>query len=135
LIASDGEASSATANATVTIQNQLPLADAGPDQAVRKDTRVVLNGTASADTDGSVVSYSWQQLSGPPVKLRNADSAVADFRAPDFKDKDDESGQGGDSDKEKDKGKDKSAQLTFRLTVIDNDGGKSADQVIVTVSR
>jgi subtilisin family serine protease len=115
LVVNDGEANSARASATVTIQNQRPLAAAGEDRSVHEKTRVFLNGTASVDPDGSIVGYRWRQISGPSVRLDNAARAVADFRAP-------KPGHG-------------SAQLGFELTVIDNDGGTAVDQLVITVTR
>jgi PKD repeat protein len=118
LIANDGETNSSPASAIVTIQNQLPLANAGADQTVRRVTQVLLNGAASADVDGTVVGYQWQQAAGPTVTLNQANSAVANFLAPDLRGR-----------------HTNPLQLTFSLTVTDNDGGQSVDQVVITVTR
>ena len=62
------------------------MADAGQDQIVKPRSIVNLNATQSKDSDGTIVSYSWIQLSGnPTVALRNADSPVATFEIPDVK--------------------------------------------------
>jgi len=90
-----------------------PVADAGQDQIVKARSIVNLNAAQSKDSDGTIVSYSWIQLSGnPTVALRNADSPVATFEIPDVK-----------SD----------SKLSFRLTVVDNDKLGDSDTVNVIV--
>ena len=44
-----------------------PIADAGPDQRITlpKDS-ALLDGSASADPDGSIVEYKWSKVAGPP---------------------------------------------------------------------
>ncbi len=116
LVASDGEASSSPATATVTILNRPPVANAGPDQTVRKETTTRLNGTGSSDPDGTITGYLWRQVSGPSVRLRNASSAIADFRAPEPKSRN-------------------PVTLVFELRVTDNNGATATDQVTVTVTR
>jgi K319-like protein len=92
-----------------------PVADAGQDQIVKARSIVNLNAAHSKDSDGTIVSYSWIQLSGnPTVALRNADSPVATFEIPDVK-----------SD----------SKLSFRLTVVDNDKLSGSDTVNVIVKR
>jgi len=93
--------------------NQAPIADAGPDQAVNEGEGVTLDGSASSDPDGVVVSYSWSQTAGPGVTLSNSTSAQPSFTAPDV-------GPGGQS-------------LTFQLTVTDNGGLQATDTCTVHV--
>jgi hypothetical protein len=45
--------------------NGAPLANAGPDQTVRVNDTVALNGAASSDPDGNALSYSWAFTSRP----------------------------------------------------------------------
>ncbi|GGE93908.1 hypothetical protein GCM10011383_00740 [Hymenobacter cavernae] len=46
--------------------NQAPVANAGANQSVTLPANsVTLNGTASIDVDGTIVSYLWSQVSGP----------------------------------------------------------------------
>lgn len=64
----------ATASDTVVINvnpvgNQGPTANAGADQNVTVDNMVTLNGSGSSDSDGTIASYSWTQISGPTVTL------------------------------------------------------------------
>ncbi|RYZ53837.1 MAG: T9SS type A sorting domain-containing protein, partial [Sphingobacteriales bacterium] len=56
-----------TVNVTVNpASNQLPVANAGTDIVkTLPDNSVQLNGGASTDADGSIVSYQWSKLSGP----------------------------------------------------------------------
>ncbi|MDD5133751.1 MAG: PKD domain-containing protein, partial [Candidatus Nanoarchaeia archaeon] len=45
--------------------NLIPIANAGPDQSVTTSTLVNLDGSASSDSDGTIVSYSWSIISSP----------------------------------------------------------------------
>ena len=118
--ASDPDSANNTASVTTSVvaaPNQVPVANAGPDRTVRRNSgSVTLDGRASYDPDGSVVSYQWQQLSGYPVKLSNASSARPSFSIP--------------------KGISPLPNaLVFRLTVTDNAGGTASDTVRITVKR
>ena len=62
--------------------NQVPLADAGPDQTLGEETAVTLDGTASSDPDAEALGYAWTQVGGPPVALSDAGSARPRFTAP-----------------------------------------------------
>ena len=97
-------------------ENQAPSADAGSNQSVSPRIRVYLDGSGSSDADGDIVSYAWTQLSGKSVRLRNANSAVANFRAPRVK-------------------RGQTRLLTFELTVTDDDGATATSQVSVSVTR
>jgi hypothetical protein len=65
----------------ILIRNITTQAEAGPDIAVREDTVVELDGTASATTSGEL-TYEWTQETGPRVILSGADSRCASFVAP-----------------------------------------------------
>ncbi len=55
--------------------NIAPVADAGPDLIVQlPDTFATLNGSGN-DVDGTVVSYAWTQVVGPPAGLLGASTA------------------------------------------------------------
>lgn len=98
------------------VGNLAPDAKAGPDQTVQSRTKsVTLNGSASKDQDGSIVAYSWKQVSGPGVKLTNANQAVAKFSLP--------------------KIAKYPATLVFELTVTDNQAAQSSDSVTVTIVK
>lgn len=92
--------------------NVAPTVNAGTDQTVNEAIAVTLAGSAT-DSDGSVSTYAWTQLSGPTVSLTNAGSASANFVAP---------------------GVSAATVLTFRLTATDNDGASASDDVQVTVN-
>lgn len=96
--------------------NQAPLADAGTDQTVTSYDTVYLDGSGSSDPDGSIASYQWHQVSGRSVSLTNADAAVASFVAPRVR-------------------RNRTRTLRFELTVTDDQGASSTDQVTITVSR
>ena len=63
---SDG-ASSDTDSVVITAEppNNLPVADAGPDQSVPIGASVVLDGTGSVDPDNDVLNYTWRFKSKP----------------------------------------------------------------------
>ncbi len=98
---------------SVMIQNQMPLANAGPDQSVSKGAVVHLEGGNSSDPEYDLASYRWVQQSGPTVVLDNADSARASFTAP-------EVGVDG-------------ATLSFVLEVTDGGGLSDTDSCTVNV--
>jgi hypothetical protein len=63
-------------------QNRGIVIAQGIDADVPERTTAVLDGTASFSTGGDIVKYQWTQLSGPPVAIKDASSAVATFDAP-----------------------------------------------------
>jgi hypothetical protein len=69
-----------TANATVQVVvdgRQPPVANAGPNQTTSETTGVQLNGSASYDPAGTIVGWSWTQISGlGGVTVVNATSAT-----------------------------------------------------------
>jgi len=91
--------------------NQAPTANAGPDQSADEGATVNLS-AMGADSDGTIVSYSWQQESGTTVTITNADMANASFIAPMVA---------------------ASEDLVFRVTVTDDDGATGSDTVSVSV--
>lgn len=94
--------------------NYVPVARAGPDKEVNDGTAgVTLDGTSSSDLDGSITSFQWKQVSGQPtVSLTGANTAKASFNAPILT---------------------SNAVLSFRLTVTDDKGASSYDEVNVTI--
>jgi len=109
-----GLKSTDTAIVNVTNGNLPPVANAGGNRTVNEGIQVTLNGSASNDPDGTIVSFQWVQVGGPAVSLANAASATPAFTAPNV-------GPNG-------------AALTFRLTVIDDGGLQAVDTSIVNVS-
>jgi hypothetical protein len=90
-----------------------PTANAGNDLFVIQQDIVQLDGSASADPDGSIAAYSWTQTAGTAVVLWDADTASPVFTP-----------AAGDTPKE----------LTFELTVTDNLGLTDQDTIIITIS-
>jgi lysophospholipase L1-like esterase len=95
------------------VANAAPVANAGPDQTVDELAVVTLDGSASTDPDGTIVSYTWTQTAGTPVALDETTPAAPTFTAPDL-----------DADE----------TLTFSLVVADDNGATSAaDSVNIDV--
>ncbi|NOJ21633.1 glycosyl hydrolase family 18 protein [Vibrio coralliilyticus] len=92
--------------------NRAPVAAAGADVSVIGPASVVLDGSSSSDSDGSVASYAWEQLSGTSVSLTGANTAQASFDVAEVA---------------------QTETLTFKLTVTDNEGATGTDTVVVTV--
>ncbi|MGZ5285646.1 MAG: PKD domain-containing protein, partial [Flavisolibacter sp.] len=92
--------------------NQAPVARAGNDAAITLPVNsTTLNGTTSTDPDGSISQYTWSKISGPAqFAFSNANSAsttVSNLAA---------------------------GTYVFRLTVLDNGGKTSTDDVSVVVN-
>jgi len=101
-----------TVNITVTLPNNPPVANAGPDQSITLPINTVnLNGTASSDVDGTVTSFAWSKISGPAsytiVNSFGSTTAVNNLT------------QG---------------TYAFRLVVTDNNGGTDDDTVLINVN-
>ncbi|WP_210441952.1 glycosyl hydrolase family 18 protein [Vibrio crassostreae] len=93
--------------------NRKPTAAAGADQSVEGPASVSLDGSASKDSDGTIASYAWSQVSGTAVTLTNANAAVASFDVVEVAQQE---------------------VLTFSLTVTDNEGATATDTAVVTVT-
>lgn len=66
------------------VSNTAPVANAGEDQTVDKQSRVTVDGSNSSDPDGDALTYSWRQTSGPAITLDTA-NPMQSFTAPDVK--------------------------------------------------
>ncbi len=113
LIVSDGKANSVPDEVKIFVQqsgNRSPVANAGPDIVVFGGGIAKLDGSASFDPDGDVITYNWYQVSGDPVTLDGADTATPGFTAPN-----------------------KQTILKFVLIVSDGKSFSQPDEVIVRV--
>lgn len=91
--------------------NAAPNASAGADFVLNQGETGLLDGSLSSDEDGRVEQFVWQQIAGPTIIVINADSSTPSFVAPNA-----------------------AALLTFKLTVTDNDGTSTDDNVSVAVN-
>ncbi len=89
--------------------NQPPVANAGSDTSIYlPDDALVLAGTG-ADSDGTIVSYSWSIVSGAAHLLTNSNAATANLSSL------------------------QQGIYEFELTVTDNDGATAKDTIKITV--
>ena len=99
-------------NAAPPPPNVRPVSNAGADQSITLPTSAVtLNGAASSDADGTIVSFSWTKISGPAlfsIGNPNASTTVVSNLM-----------QG---------------VYLFKLTVTDNSGATDDDTIAVTVN-
>ena len=94
--------------------NNPPLADAGEDQNVTAGETVALDGSASVDYDGDILSYRWTQTGGTIVILDDPAAVNPSFTAPPV-----------DSQGE---------ILIFKLVITDDGGLKSSSECIIDVT-
>jgi hypothetical protein len=108
LTVTDDHGATATDNMTLTVINEAPVADAGPDQTVGvkgRTTTVALDGSSSADPEGGPLSYVWT-LDGQIVG--SGQVAQADVPA---------------------------GTHVFTLTVTDDHGATNSDTMVVTAVK
>ena len=82
LTVNDGQSSSTSATAIVTVMNHAPVGSAGADATVAANAPVALDGAGSSDADGDPLTYKWVQTAGPSVSLSSSSSANPTFVAP-----------------------------------------------------
>ncbi len=110
LTVTDGASRTSTDTVTIRVPYHPPTANAGQNQTVQPRAEVTLDGSASTHPRGFDLIYSWSQLTGETVNLRNADWESPSFTAPDGH-----------------------AVLTFMLEVIEYGESVSNDTVTITV--
>ncbi len=97
-----------------TTGNSPPNVEAGQTQNVTERQVVTLNAVAT-DTDGTISSYLWAQISGQPVETSDPTVSQLTFTAPTI--------LGGGSQQ----------VLEFEVTVTDNDGAVDTDSVAISI--
>lgn len=109
----DDDGDTADGSVTITVNpNVPPSANAGADMTYVEQHPVALDGSTSSDSDGTITSALWTQLSGPTVTLTNADTQTAGFTGPDIT---------------------TDTTLEFSLKVTDNTGDFHEDTVIISL--
>ena len=93
------------------VDNDPPIANAGPDQTVDENTLVTLSGSGT-DPDGTIEFYEWLQIDGTTVHLSDPYALNPSFTAPDVA---------------------FAEQLVFALTVVDDAFDLATDTVTITV--
>ncbi len=101
-----------TVNAAPPLPNQPPVANAGTDISITLPTSSTsLNGTASYDPDGTIVTYNWTKVSGVgAITVLNPNTATPSVIGL------------------------TAGQFVFQLMVTDNNGATATDQVTITVN-
>ncbi|GAA0894018.1 hypothetical protein GCM10009122_36980 [Fulvivirga kasyanovii] len=89
--------------------NSPPTANAGSDKTINLPTNSTTLAGSGSDSDGSVASYAWSQISGPSATLANQNTATLSLSNL------------------------VEGNYEFRLTVTDDDGATGTDNVLVTV--
>ncbi|HET6999701.1 MAG TPA: PKD domain-containing protein, partial [Puia sp.] len=102
-----------TVNPAVAKVNLIPVADAGASDTIQLPTNTyTLNASGSADPDGTITSYHWQQISGPntasSTSMNNPVVTLSNLQA---------------------------GQYQFQLTVTDNSGITSTAAMQLTVEQ
>ena len=116
LTVSDAEGLTATDTVTITVtdaepppaENVAPVADAGTAQTVDEGDTVTFDGSASADSDGTIASYVWTFTYNGTAQTLTGAAPTFDFEI--------------------------AGTYTVTLTVTDDDGATGTDTVIITVN-
>jgi subtilisin family serine protease len=116
LVVNDSLSNSVTDFVSVFVSNtinEIPIADAGPDQTVDELLLVMLDGSGSSDPNNDPITYSWTQTAGNPVSLTGANTVSPSFPAS-------EVGSNGET-------------LTFSLIVNDGGANSAAETIDINV--
>ena len=114
LVVNDGTVDSPADFIVITVKNvnKAPVANSGIDQSVNEGASVTLDGSASADPDGNLLTYKWTSTAG--IILSSANAAKPTFTAPEVT---------------------VNTNYTFSLVVNDGTVDSPADQIIITVKQ
>ena len=84
LTVTDADGLTGEANVEITVNdpggNGIPVADAGMGMQQHIGSRIMLDGHESKDPDGDPLTYRWEQVSGPEVKILRANKIKAMVR-------------------------------------------------------
>ncbi len=108
LTVTDDDGATSSDDVTITVNqssNVIPVANAGADQTVTEGSTVTLDGSASTDSDGTIVSYQWME--GSTLLSSNESFTKSDFSV---------------------------GTHTLALTVTDDNNGVHTDTVTITVN-
>ena len=97
--------------APISAAQKVTFAGAAPSQRVDAGSRVALRGSGWS-TAGRVVRFTWIQVGGPPVRLRDNNRSTASFVSPEVT---------------------RTTVLKFQLTVTDIQGNRDSSIMTVTV--
>ena len=92
--------------------NALPIARAGDDAALILPSNLSLNGSSSADSDGTIISYSWRKISGP-TSFSIANASASNTTVSNLT----------------------TGIYSFELTVTDNQNGVGKDTMLANVTQ
>ncbi len=114
LLVTDSQGATASDSVIITVKkaaNIPPVANAGTSKTITLPLNSVsLNGSLSSDTDGTINSYSWAQVSGPSnATLTNTNKSISSAASLVV------------------------GQYVFELTVTDNSGASAKAQIKITV--
>lgn len=110
----DNAGASATDDVVVTVYpaaNIPPSANAGADKSITLPTNSVTLSGSGSDSDGTIASYSWSQISGPSTALLGNSTSASTTAGSLIQ-----------------------GSYTFRLKVTDNAGASASDDVVVAVN-
>ncbi|GLR69442.1 PKD domain-containing protein [Agaribacter marinus] len=109
----DGKSSHDEVDVNVVHINKEPTADAGQNRIVEAVTTVDLVGSAQ-DTDGTIDSYSWRQVSGPEGVFMNSDDAETTFSVPNVEE---------------------DLEIELALTVVDDEGASNTQSIVILATK
>lgn len=82
VVDNEGAASSDIIDVQIVNNNASPTADAGEDQTLNEGGIIALDASFSSDSDGTIESYHWSQVSGPAITFDDDNSAHSSFASP-----------------------------------------------------
>jgi len=94
------------------VANQSPTVSISSESSFNEHVTVTVTASAN-DSDGTISTYSWVQISGESVVLSGADSATLSFTAPTTAE---------------------ALTLSFKVTVTDDDGAEASEEVSININ-